>query len=457
MSSAEQELPMEERIKAAAEAYLYGYPLVYSLNEIGAFVAGGGRFPMQAPFNEFGHARRLAGPEFKFVSSNNDTVYSVAMCDLRQGPLVLHVPDTSDRDYVLQFIDAWTNNFAYIGRRATGTAEAEFLLAQSGYEGGVPEGMRVVHVPTGVCVIVGRVQVDGEQDVAAVNALQDRFTLTPLGVHQQGTAPATPVGLPEPDARVSEELQWWERFRVCLAAFPPPQADAPFLAVCAKLGLSAPDSPYVDLDSERARVLIEGAKAGQAKIEELMKQVHASPAGWQSTLHIFDYNLDFFEIGARDTPDWKIKDRTTAYVTRAIAARAGLWGNHGYEANYEVIWVDSDGDALDGSTGYELRLQTPPPVDAFWSLTMYDVPEFYLVANPIDRYSIGDRTPGLRVADDGAVTIYMGKDSPGQDKESNWLPAPNGPFRPVVRMYQPRGEILDGTYTLPAITKTAHG
>jgi hypothetical protein len=120
---------------------------------------------------------------------------------------------------------------------------------------------------------------------------------------------------------------------------------------------------------------------------------------------------------------------------------------------YGLIWVDADGAPLDGTNRYELRLATPPPVDAFWSLTMYDVPDFYLVANPIDRYSIGDRTPGLKTAEDGSITIYLQKDSPGPERESNWLPTPAGAFRPILRMYRPRREILDGTYILPAITR----
>jgi hypothetical protein len=248
-------------------------------------------------------------------------------------------------------------------------------------------------------------------------------------------------------------LSGGKRFRVCLAAFPPPEADAPVLSACAQLGLTSPESPYVDLDPARAQVLTQGEAAGRARIEELMKQVHASPAGWQSAMHMFDYSLDYFEIGTIDSSLWKIPDRSTAYVTRAIAARAGLFGNHAYEAQYEVIWVDADGQPLESSNSYELRLETPPPVDAFWSLTMHNVPAFYLVANPIDRYSIGDRTPGLKVADDGSITIYISKESPGEDKQSNWLPTPDGPFRPIMRMYQPSNQILDGTYQLPAIKK----
>jgi len=161
-----------EQVNDAAEVYIYGYPLVYDLQEVAEFVEGGGSLPIQAPYNSFAYARRLLGPETKFVSPNNDTLYVIAMLDVRQGPVVLHVPDTQDRYYVLQFVDAWSNNFAYIGRRATGTAEAEFLLTDRADQGEVPDGMTVVRAPTGVFSIVGRIQVDGEADVAAVHTLQ---------------------------------------------------------------------------------------------------------------------------------------------------------------------------------------------------------------------------------------------------------------------------------------------
>jgi hypothetical protein len=210
-----------EQVNDAAEAYVYGYPLVYDLKEVAGFVEGGGSLPIQAPYNRFAYARQLLGPETKFVSPNNDTLYIIAHCDVCQDPLVLHVPDAADRYYVLQFIDAWTNNFAYIGRRATGTAEAEYLLTDDGYEGEVPDGMTVVSAPTGVFTIGGRVQVDGQADLAAVHALQDQFTLTPLSVDQGGAAPPPVAGVPKPDPRVRDDLEWWERFRVALAAFPP--------------------------------------------------------------------------------------------------------------------------------------------------------------------------------------------------------------------------------------------
>jgi hypothetical protein len=137
----------------------------------------------------------------------------------------------------------------------------------------------------------------------------------------------------------------------------------------------------------------------------------------------------------------------------ALAARGGLWGNHGYEAAYPMTYTDADGDDLDGRNSYTLRFDQPPPVDAFWSITMYDLPDFYLVANPIDRYSIGDRTPGLSRGSDGSITITIQSDEPADI--SNWLPAPAAPFRPIMRLYQPRASVLDGTYQIPPIRKSA--
>jgi hypothetical protein len=443
-----------DQVKLAAEAYLYGYPLVYNLHEIAKFAAGTSIIGSVVPYNTFAPARHLLDPSAHFVSPNNDTLYILAMCDVRNGPLVLHVPDTHDRYYVLQFVDAWTNNFAYIGRRATGTVEALYLLAAGDYPGEAPHGMKVVRAPTGIFAIVGRVAVNGAADLPAVHALQDQFSLTPLSLYQGGAAPAPVSGVPEADPRLDEGLKWWEEFRLALRAFPPPAADAPFLEICRKLGLLEAASPYLQPDPALAKVLVAGQKAAQDRLEELIKSTVKSVNGWQDTKNIFNYNADYFEVGTKNAPQWIIADRKIAYVTRSVAARAGLWGNHGYEANYQLIYVDADDQPLHGAHRYELHLPVPPPVEAFWSLTMYNVPEFYLVENPINRYSIGDRTPGLQYGADGSITLYLQKDSPGADKEANWLPTPQaGAFRPIMRMYQPKSPVLDGSYRLPAIKR----
>ena len=404
-----------EQVKLAAQAFIYGYPLVYCLTELARFPKGTATlYPgCSLPYNTFGYMRELIGPEAHFVSPNNDTLYLIAVCDVRNGPLVLHVPDTHDRYYVMQFVDAWTNNFAYIGRRATGTKDASYLIASQGYNGPVAAGMPVIHTPSGLFVIVGRIAVNGKADLPAVHALQDQIHLTPLRGVQGGAAP----GVPEGDPRVPDELKWWEKLRVALAEFPPPSADAPILAICEKLGLTATSRLTSTPRRRWNSFWCSGQKAAEDKIEELLKTAIQQVNGWQNTLHIFDYSLDYFEIGALDAPQWKVADRTMAYILRAVAARAGLFGNHGYEANYQLVYLDAEDKLLDSANRYELHLPVPPPVDAFWSLTMYDAREFYLVANAIHRYSIGDRTPGIQYNADGSLTIFMQKDSPGAGKE----------------------------------------
>lgn len=180
--------------------------------------------------------------------------------------------------------------------------------------------------------------------------------------------------------------------------------------------------------------------------------------GWQVDLHMFDYNTDFFEVGTLDDAQWQLTDPATRYAHRAGAALGGLWGNHGYEAAYFPTYVDADGDTLTGEHVYRLRLHPTPPVGAFWSITMYDLPGYFLVANPIGRYSIGDRTPGIVHDDDGGLTITMSAARPADAKAAaNWLPAPAGEFRPLLRMYAPGAPVLEGRYRLAPIEKVADG
>jgi hypothetical protein len=440
--------PAPEAVQAAARAFIYGYPLVYGLREVAGFATGHSTLPVSAPWNTFGYARELLGPETTFVTPNNDTLYTLAALDLSAGPQLIGVPDTGERYYVLQCVDAWTNNFAYIGTRASGNREGRFCFAGPGYDGAVPDGATLVRSPTDVCMIVGRVQVDGVDDLPAVHALQDRFTIEPVG-----TPAGPPRGVPAGDPAAREDLAWWETFRVQLAAFPPPAADAELLEALRPLGVLEPATPYADPDPGLAATLVAAQQAAEAKIEELGKGGAPGPNGWVSAKHIFDYNLDHLGPGTIDSPQWKIADRAVAYATRAAAARAGLFGNHGYEADYELIFTDAGGEQLSGEHRYELRLETPPPVDAFWSLTMYSVPDYLLVANPIGRYSIGDRTPGLRHGEDGSLTLLLQHEPPAEDEQANWLPAPSGAFRPVLRMYAPGAAVLDGTYALPPIRR----
>ena len=430
------------------EAFFYGFPIVFNLEQVERFLTTGiGALPAAA-LNTFGHATTLAGPADTFVSVNNDTVYSIAQVDAGGGPVRLDVPDSAGRYYVLQFVDAWTNNFAYVGARATGTRAGAFLLVPPGWEGEAAAGRTVIHLPTAVVSIVGRWAVDGDGDLPAVAALQSALALTPTG---------DGAGLPVPDPGVGEDLAFFERLRVAMAAFPPAARDVPLQERMRAIGLLEPDSPYVDPDEELAAALRAGLATNRERMEvALHSDTGAAVNGWKPMYHLFDYNLDFFEVGALNDAEWKITDPKVRYIQRALAARAGLWGNHGYEAAYAAVFDDADGNALTGEHRYEIRFATPPPVGAFWSITMYDVPDYYLAENAIDRYSIGDRTPGLVHPDDGSLTITMQRDAPADPAaRANWLPTPAGLFRPLLRLYEPGEAIFDGGYVLPPITRLA--
>ena len=434
----------------ATEAYLYGFPLVFNLGQVQRYVHSGVGANPASPFNTFSHARKMAGPADTFVTINNDTVYSMAQIDLSVGPVMLHVPDAAGRYYVLQFVDAWTNNFAYVGHRATGTTAGDFLLVPPAWTGIVPEGTTAIEFPTRIASIVGRWACAGDADLGAVAALQDATTLTPLD------GDAVPVGLPQPAPSDSEALVFFEKMRLWTQEFPAPERDQPLQASFKPLGINDPDESIIDATGPVAQALSEGYERGQAVLQKVLHSGGTSPVvnGWKLTFHAFDYNLDYFQVGALDDPAFKIADPKMRIVERAAAAAGGLWGNHPYEAAYIMTYVDDRDEQLSGSNTYTLHLDPTPPVGAFWSLTMYDVPNFFMVDNPIDRYSIGDRTPGVRYEDDGSLIITISHAEPvDETARANWLPAPAGDFRPVLRMYEPGPEVLDGTYEIPAITR----
>ncbi|MET8327582.1 DUF1254 domain-containing protein [Streptomyces sp. NPDC005181] len=445
--------PSEELVALAAEAYVYGYPLVFDLSTAEDFMQVGVGPLGPTPFNRFAHPGRWAGPGTDFAAVSNDTVCSVAQLDLSGGPIRLHVPDTDGAYYVLQFADTWTNNFAYVGRRATGTDEGDWLVVPPGWAGSEPGGVRgVIDAPTSVVSVVGRIACDGPDDVERVRALQKRFTLTHFepGTHR--------TGLPAPDADVPEQLRFFEQLRVWMADFPPAAADCAYQDRFQPLELlEEGPSPYVSADPALVRALVEGMERGKARVVAAAdgRPDTADGGRWVMEPHLFDYNLDRFGVGTIDSPEWKMADREASYLVRAVAARMAPWGVHGYEAVSAHTSHDADGHRLSGAHSYVLRFEQPPPVGAFWSVTMYDAPDGHLVENPAHRYALGDRTPGLVRADDGSLTIHLGKERPADSAAAaNWLPAPDGDFRPVLRLYMPGRAVLDGTYEIPAVERS---
>jgi hypothetical protein len=258
-----------------------------------------------------------------------------------------------------------------------------------------------------------------------------------------------------PGEGVPQDLVFWEELRVLMQAFPPAARDLEYQGRFAPLGLLEPESPYPMPGPALLEVLTDGLAAGRERLEAALRGgAGPAPNGWSLTYHLFDYNLDFFEVGARDDPAWKLPDGPGRYLQRAAAARGGLWGNHGYEAAYAMVFVAGDGAPLDGAHRYELRFAQEPPCEAFWSVTMYDAENFHLVPNAIDRYSIGDRTRGLARGADGSLTLVLQHDEPGTPEgRANWLPTPTGRFRPLLRVYEPDDAVTGGGYELPPIVR----
>ena len=303
----------EDRTALAAEAFIYGFPLVFDLQQVDRFVRIGMSTVRATPFNRFGHATELAGPEATFVSINNDTVYSIAQVDLSPGPVRLDVPDSAGRYYVLQFVDAWTNNFAYVGHRSTGTGAAPYLLVPPDSQIHPSGDVTVIHFPTDVGTIVGRWAVNDEGDLTVVKALQAELTLVP-------TAAGPGNGLPTPNRAVAEEIAFFEQMRVWMQAFPPAGRDLAYQQRFEALGLFEVDSPFVDPDPELSSALRDGLVQGRELMEQALRS-NPSPIqnGWMLTYHVFDYNLDFFEVGAIDDDRWKVEDQPR---TRYLLERA---------------------------------------------------------------------------------------------------------------------------------------
>ncbi len=439
-------------IARAADAYLYYYPLVENLAQVERYVTTGVGSNPAAPFNTFSHARKLADATDTFVTINNDTVYSMAQLDLTVGPLRIDVPDTGARYYVLQLVDAWTNNIAYIGTRASGNGAGSFVVVPPGWTGPLPTDATRIDSSTDIVSIVGRFACDGPDDIRNVTALQDRTTITP--VHADAPRPA---GIPQTRTDLAEPLAFYERARVLSQRYPAPAGDTTYAARFAPLGLSDTTSPYVEPDPVLVEALRAGLAAGQTKMEEISQHGEAPVVnGWTVGLHMFDYNLDHLGPGTIDSPEWKMDyPPELRFALRAVADRVGLWGNNGYEAVYCQAFTDIAGDPLTGHATYSMTFPTKPPVGAFWSITMYSIPDYYLVANAIDRYSIGDRTPGIRHSGDGSLTLTITHTEPSDPlQRANWLPAPDDRFRLVFRLYIPGDEILAGTYQFPPVVRT---
>jgi hypothetical protein len=433
-----QDLAPDEARAIAAEVWLYsyapiqGYQTMYNQAVNSAFpgYVGG--------FNQFRHYSRSATPEdTDIVTPNNDTPYSWAWLDLRAEPIVLSLPAVAEpRYYVNQWFDLYTHNFAYTGVRATGREAGNYLFAGPHWNGTVPDGItQVFRAETDFVGTLTRTQLFGPDDIPALQAVQASYALTPLSAFT-GTpapAPAPAVDWPAWDAAQAESIGFISYFNALLPFMPPVPSEADMFAHFARIGIGA-GLPFVPstLSPEIRTAMEEGVATASADLRAAALR-QASSRGF---------------FGSRE-------ELGENYITyRNFGAMLGIYGNSEAEAFYGTQQTDDDSAVLDGARHWVLRFEPGqlPPVTEFWSITMYGLPERLLVDNPINRYSIGDRTEGMVLGTDGSLEIYIQQDNPGPDKESNWLPAPDGPFFFVGRFYGPGPAIQDGTWTLPRLT-----
>lgn len=423
------------------QAFIWGYPLWQAEQSRRAMTAVTAPQGFRAPTNEYFRGDRLADPTDKeVVSPNNDTLYSGSWLDLRNEPMVLHLPDYAGRYYSVEIVDAYTNNVAYISQRRDGFKAQTVAFVAPGWTGKIPDGIRRIDVPTPTTFVVIRSGVDGPEDIKNVKALEDQIAFVPLSKWGQTYVPPPTVPIVPPKSYAGP-LAFWQELGDLVVANPPPEHDNGLFGLFKDIGLTRNGFDATNINPDILRGLERAHDVGLANAMLTNRNDGQTVNGW-----LFRRQFTGSYFG-------------TSYLLRAGIAFGGLFSNDQAEAVYPVTHKDINGKQLDGSNNraYAIRFEKGglPPVDAFWSLTMLDYAHGFLVANPISRYSIGDRTKGLVTAPDGSLTIYMQNQSPGKDKESNWLPAPDGPFRLVMRLYMPKQSVTNMQWAPPAIKSTA--
>ena len=439
----------KEAEQIAAAGFIYGFPLLIMSRTADQLTAVEAPRGFQAPWNQFAHSAELIGPSFKAVAAmSTDVLYTLGWVDLSAGPVVVSVPESKGRYYALEAIDGWMNEFATIGTRTTGTGAGNYVFVGPGWQGSLPAGLKKFSVPTNLLWLGGQTQVNGPQDVAAANALQRQFKLTPLSAW--GTAYTPPASVPirnKDISRLPPTLQvkamsaatFFGDLAALMQANPPVAADAPVVAQLARIGV-APGKPFDwnALNPELQRAIEAGAKSGFSQIEAAALKQDGSVRvnGWVIAYDLGEYGTNYF--------------------LRAASAYVGAGAAGPKDQLFPLSRVDGQGNAYDGRFNYVLRLSKEqiPPVNAFWSLTLYDE-QMYMVQNPIGRQALASHQDKLKVNADGSLDLYIQKAPPPADQQANWLPAPDGPFVLMLRLWWPQQRALDRSWMPPPVQKVA--
>lgn len=427
------------------EAYIFLYPLVLmDVTRRQMTNVEAGKQIGRGPMGEFTHVREYPGADFRdVVRANFDTLYSVAWLDVRSEPVIVSAPDTGGRYYMLPVMDMWTDVFATPGTRTSGNDAHDFALVPAGWAGALPAGIERIDAPTPVVWIIGRVKTDGPAAYDAVHQFQDALRITPLSSWGTETPPVPVVIDPSVDMKTppldqANAMSAADFFRYAaelMKVSPPHPTDWSTLARLRRIGIEAGKSYNPGaLDPAAAEALTAVPGDAQKILIGRLPGLASVVNGWQSNLNSIGVYGDF-------------------YVKRTLVAMIGLGANQPEDAVYPLLLADADGKPLDGGSRYPLHFAAErlPPVDAFWSVTMYDGQGFQ-VANPINRFAIGDRD-NVKYNPDGSLDLHLQHENPGSGKEANWLPAPEGPLGVTMRPYAPRLPVLDGSWTPPAVQR----
>jgi hypothetical protein len=442
------------KAKDIAEAgFIYGLPIVMGYGVMYEFAVDRNSGQYKAPFNQIANAANVfTYKDTAVVTPNSDTPYSVVWMDLRAEPLVLSVPPVDPkRYYSVMLCDGNTYNYGYIGTRATGSEAGDYMVVAPDWKGATPPGIKkVFRSSTQFSMAIYRTQLFSPDDLDNVKKVQAGYKVQTLSAYlkQPATTAAAMIDFPKIDKELAK-TNFFDYLDFALQFAPAQENEKEIRAQLASIGVGPGKTfNFKDLPLEQKLEVGLGMKEGEKKVDEAVANAGKAINGWRVS--------SLFGDSAFFNGDW---------LKRAAGAKGGIYGNDAEEAMYPARRTDSDGQTLDGSQhNYTLTFPAGqlPPVNAFWSLTMYDGKSQLLIENPINRYLINSpMLPTMKTNADGSLTFYIQNKSPGADKESNWLPAPNGPIYLVLRLYWPKAEppsilpVGEGTWQPPDVKRVS--